>query len=259
MNKKKKNGKNQFQKRRKAALIIAVLLVLIIIFFAINHILNTSQEEYYSPESRHQQARTTIIEDSETLGWIKVQGTNIDYPVVYETNLVYLGLKDYTWLSNRYVEGNNRMAIFGHNIKNVSNKPIITDKEHVRFEQLMSFVYYDFASKNLYIQYSHDGKDDLYKIYAIGFYDKSEEKGEFLSSPDDVKKYIDTVRKKSIYDYKIDVTEKDNIISLVTCTRFFGSNKKTSFKIDARKVRKNEKINKYGVSKNENYDILNLE
>lgn len=259
--KKQKKKENIYKKRRLLVLGMILFLILVTtILIVVNHLGGTNKKkDYYSVESKYEQIKTTIIEDSETLGWLRVQGTNIDYPIVYETNLVYLGLKDYTWLSNRYVEGNNRTAIYGHNIKNVSSKPLITDENHVRFEQLMSFAYHKFAKNNLYIQYSHDGKDELYKIYAVGFYDKNEEQGEYLKTEESVKDYINTVREKSIYDYDIKVDSNDEIISLVTCTRFFGTEEKTTFKVDARKVRDGEKIDKYRVSKNKNYDILNLE
>ncbi len=256
--KKKKQSEKKYKKRRIYTLIIGVVLLVIILSGIL--ILGTSKKEsYYVPSSRHEQVRSTIIEDSETLGWIQVQGTDIDYPVVYETTQVYIGLKDYLWLSNQYIEGNNRIAIYGHNIKNVSSEPLIRDKDHVRFEQLMSFVYYDFAKENLYIQYSQNGKDELYKIYAIGFYDRYDDDGSFLEEKEEIKEYIDSVKKNSIYDYQIDVNENDFLISLLTCTRFFGSTEKTTFKIDARKVRNDEKIDKYGVQKNKNYDILSLE
>jgi len=252
----KKNDKmkSKFRQRR----IILVVLILLIIAVVVVISFNSSSGDYYSPESRVEQVRSTIVEDSETLGWINVQGTDIDYPVVYETNLVYEGLKDYLWLSNRYSDGENRVAIFGHNIRNVSSKPLIKEEGHVRFEQLLSFAYYDFAKENLYIQYSHDSKDELYKIYAIGFYDQDEEDGYSLSDKEEIKEYINSAKKNSIYDYKVDVNEKDFLISLVTCTRFFGSTDKTSFRIDARRVRTDEKINKYGVQKSQNYDMLNL-
>lgn len=244
---------------RRSVLTAVTILSLFVIIVSVVVILNLSKENYYSPPSRYEQARSTIIEDTETLGWISVQGTDIDYPVVYETAQVYVGLKDYLWLSNRYIEGNNRIPIYGHNVKNVSNKPLMRDKENVRFEQLLSFVYYDFAKENLYIQYSQNGNDQLYKIYAIGFYNKDEEEGYSLDNSKEVREYIDEVKENSIYDYSVDVNEDDFLISLITCTRFFGASEKTTFKIDARKVRDGEKINKYGVQKNKNYDILNLE
>lgn len=241
--------------------IIGSILVILIIWLIISHfVLNKGEESpYYQPETRHQQASVTSVEDSVTLGWLMVQGTNIDYPVVYETNSVYQGLYDYAWVSNHYIEGENRMVIFGHNVLNISNKPIIGDKDHTRFEQLMGFVYEDFAKENLYIQYSHDGGDELYKIYAVNFEEHDTDIGKSSNNANELKEYIKLVRQNSIYDYDIDVNENDQLITLSTCTRFFGANGKTTFKVDARKVRSSEKINKYEVQKSKNYDMFNLE
>lgn len=255
------------QKKKKGIVKYVVLLgtslfIISIFVFSIFHFFVKEEietKDYYQPESRYQQASSTSVEDSVTLGWIMVQGTNIDYPVVYETNSVYNGLRDYTWVSNYYAEGENRMTIFGHNVLNVSNKPLIGNSEHTRFEQLMAFVYEDFAKENLYIQYSHDGADDLYKIYAVSFEEFDEDMGESFSSLDELTEYVNGVRKNSIYDYDVDVSNKDQLITLSTCTRFFGLDGKQTFKIDARKVRDNEKNDKYNVQKNKNYDILNLE
>ncbi len=251
--------KDKMRKKISKREIIPVVIILFVIGAIIVIRSNSKGQDYYSPESRVEQMKSTIIEDSETIGWVNVQGTDIDYPVVYETNLVYQGLKDYLWISSMYVEGENRLAVFGHNIRNVSNKPLIKEEGHVRFEQLLSFVYYDFAKENLYIQYTQNGKNELYKIYAIGFYKQDDEEGYPISDEEETKKYINDVKKNSIYDYKVDVNEKDFLISLVTCTRFFGAEGKTTFKIDARRIRTDEKIDKYGVQKNKNYDMLNLE
>ena len=62
--------------------------------------------------------------------------------------------------------------------------------------------------------------------------------------------------KNSLYDFDAEVDSSDHLISLITCTRYFGLNGKTQFRIDAREVRKNEKIKKYSVYTNENYDII---
>lgn len=256
----KKEEKKNTRKKKNFFVILALIIVLIIGCIVIY--LNTHHEKvtsYYQPETRYKQASVTTVEDSVTLGWIMVQGTNIDYPVVYETDSVYEGLSDYAWVSNYYVEDENRMVIFGHNVLNVSNKPIIGDKNHTRFEQLMGFVYEDFAKENLYIQYSHDGTDELYKIYAVSFEEYEEDLGKSYDNPDELNQYIQKSRENSIYDYDVDVDANDQVITLSTCTRFFGKDGKTTFKVDARKVRNDEKINKYGVQKNKNYDILNLE
>ncbi len=257
--KKKKNKKNSLV---ILGIVVIVLLAVAIVVFAFNASKNKKNDtEYYQPESRYEKAAATIIEGTVTKGWIKVQGTNVDYPVVEEHEIIS-GVKEYAWISSEYYDGENRMAIYGHNMQNVSYKPLIADPEHKRFEQLLSFVYEDFAKENLYIQYSHDDVDELYKIYAIGFYDFEDDYGysyDYNMQAESLTNYINDVKTSSIYNYNVDVNNTDELLSLITCTRFFGNSELTTFKIDARKVRDGEKIEKYSVQKSTNYDILGLE
>ena len=163
--------KRKIKKKQTKALIILSITVIILLIIAIfTTAIGTGKKhsndvDYYHPESRYEKVASTIIEGTETKGWIMVQGTNIDYPVALEKEII-TGVKEYAWLSTNYIEGETRMAIYGHNIQNVSSKPLINEASHVRFEQLMSFVYKDFAQENLYIQYSHDGIDELYKTIS---------------------------------------------------------------------------------------------
>lgn len=245
-------------KENKILIGLSISFVLIILIIGIVYLCNydTNYNKYYEIDSRIDNVRDTKIQDAETIGWIKVQGTNIDYPVINETNNAYYSGEDYLWRINSYIEGENREVIYGHNILNVSPNPIITDSAHTRFEQLMSFVYKDFADENLYIQYTKDGIDYLYKIYAAGFVYRSEEKGNSFSDKSDTKKYIQSTLKNSIYNYDVDVNEDDTILSLITCTRYFGLSGKNQFRVDARLIRKNERIVKYNVETTENYDII---
>ena len=143
----------------------------------------------------------------------------------------------------------------GEPSEDVSSEPEIGNSEHIKFEQLMSFVYYDFAKENLYIQYS-DGKEEaLYKIYAVSFNDIAYEYGQSYSKKK-INKYISDAKDISIYDYDVEVDENDKLISLITCTRYFGRYGKTQFRVDARRIRENEKISKYSVEINSNYDII---
>ena len=254
---KKKKGNNKIIILGVVIIVLIIVAIIVILLHPEKNI--NKNKQYYEPETRYERASSTIIEGTQTKGWITVQGTNIDYPVVLEME-TNNNVKEYAWVSNDYYDGETRMAIYGHNIRNVSSNPIITDSNHSRFEQLLSFVYEDFAKENLYIQYSHDDVDELYKIYAIGFYDNDYGLSySYTTQKEKINQYIDTVRNNSIYDYDVDVNDSDMLLSLITCTRFFGVNDLTTFKIDARKVRNEEKIEKYSVQSNKNYDILDLE
>lgn len=251
-----KKGNNHKIKANKILILFIILLVLIVMLFIGYNLLNSNDNSYYQPDSRVKQSQEYTIEDAKTVGWLQVQGTNIDYPVIKETENAYTSGIDYLWQPNVYRDGENREVIYGHNILNVSSNPLINEDGHTRFEPLMGFVYKEFAQQNLYIQYTYDGKDYLYKIYAIGFVSTSDEQGYSMSDKETIKNYIYEAKKNSLYDYDIDVNENDRLISLVTCTRYFGLSGKTQFRVDAREVRKNEKIKKYSVYTTQNYDII---
>lgn len=200
-----------------------------------------------------------------TVGWLQVQGTNIDFPIF--TPIVNMLEEEgeiepdfsYGWRHINYKLGENRMVLSSHNILNVSSKPIKNSEMLSDFESLMTFVYYDFAKENQYIMYTDEhGNENMYVIYSIGFDSISKESYNSISYNDknNLNKYINNVKKNSIYNYSVDVSYKDDLISLVTCTRFFGLNGDTLFRVDARKVRKNEKIYKNKVDKNDNYNEI---
>ena len=248
---------NKVKKKILIIIPVFVLIIVLLVFFGIRIFNNNSNyTKYVNFESRIKRISKSKIADTETIGWIQVQGTNIDYPVIKETESAYQSGIDYIWRNNNYVEGENREAIYGHNILNISSEPLINDSEHTRFEQLMGFVYSDFAKKNLYIQYTHDGEDEIYKIYAVSFLYVAEDRGHSYSDSNEIADYIKQAKALSLYDYDVNVKSSDHLISLITCTRYFGTMGPTQFRVDARKLRKNEKIKKYDIEISENYDII---
>lgn len=251
--------------KRKRCNVKKCLLVGIVLFLLIIGIVLIFSLKKDNTISLNFEERIKTMNEFETnalkRGWIQVQGTNIDLPVLSATD--YISDDDdyqYSWLSGNYIAGQNRKVIVGHNVLNVSNKPISDMTDLQDFEGLMAFTYYDFAKKNLYIQYTDfkTQKETLYLIYAIGFYDYGYDRGEGISDEETTQKYIDRVRKNSIYNYDIDVNGKDTIITVKTCTRFFGSGEKQQFFIDAREIRSDEEITKYKVTKSDVFKELGL-
>lgn len=231
-------------------LIIVVALLGIIIYSGVN-LLN---KKYYKIDSRIKNVKSTIIESeknsNETIGWIRIQGTDIDLPIIKnEDNSYPVEVEGYGWIDGAFSSFHNNTTIMGHNIFNLSGKPLLESKNFKRFEQLMSFVYLKFAKENKYIQLTMDGEDKLYKIFMVGFIPK---KDELLIL--DENNYLDKIKEYSIYDYDIDVNKDDKLLSLVTCTRFFTQLDNDSFYVVAREVRKKEKIENYSVRRNKRYE-----
>lgn len=217
---------------------------------------------YYKVVSRTDKVKTTKIDypndPLQTVGWIQVQGTNIDYPVVFkETTGAYPGeISKYGWLSNFENKFTNHMRISGHNLFNLSSTPKMKSELFERFESLMSFVYYDFAKDNKYIQFTYNGEEYVYKIFSTAFISNNDKYFFPIAdkySSKEIDEYIKLLKKNSIYDYDVDVNKNDKIISIITCTRFFGLDDNKDFRIVGRLLRKNEKINNYSVKKNNNY------
>lgn len=245
-----------YMKNNKKKLFLFLIIFILFLILVELCIYFLKFKPYVVFESRIESINDYEVADSKILGWIQVQGTDIDYPVIRETIEAYESGIDYLWQPDTFEEGNNRRAIYGHNILNVSSSPLIRDPKHTRFEQLLGFSYYDYAKDNLYIQYTHDGKDEIYKIYAISFLYGTEDEGQSSNDKEIIDSYIETTKSRSLYNYNVEVNSDDVLISLITCTRYFGITGKTQFKIDARKVRKNEKIVKYSVETTKNYDII---
>lgn len=192
------------------------------------------------------------------IGWLQVQGTNIDFPILDSSSYEALDSLDYSygWRSPIYVTGENREVLIGHNIINVSSTPMLTNDNLKNFESLLSFSYASFAKDNLYIQYTKDGKDSIYLIYAIGFYDYYYDSAESMKDKEEIKNYIHSARENSLYDYDVDVNENDTLLSIKTCTRYFGNQEKQQFIIDARKLRDDEEIIKYSVKTSDVFEKI---
>lgn len=256
MRKKKKMKNNR--RYEKVILCIIGILIICLIGALIKTLL--IYEPYYKIDSRLdklEESKKIDSDDYKTVGWLKVQGSKIDMPILKTNDLYPVTLEEYAWTMAGDTNYHNVLNIMGHNIFNLGPAPTVHSDNFHRFEDVMSFVYYDIAKENKYIQLSVNGEEYLYKIFAASFLYGSDvyllPNGDY--SKEQVKSYINLMKQNSIYDYDVDTKTNDNYISLITCTRFFGTDgvKKDQFLIVGRRVRENEKIKDYQVKKNDKY------
>lgn len=260
MSRKKKKLSLKFKIWNIALIVLLAFLVLFLLYFLTNLLFSGSK--FYKVENRNDnilKSRKSDEESYETIGWLRAQGTNIDYPVYGILNDNTFGFpvtESYLWSLNMDSDFHNVLILYGHNIMNLGPNPRRHDDNFTRLEELMSFVYYDFAQDNKYIQFTMDGENHLYEIFAVNFmrsYDLDEyPEGEFNEV--DKKNYVDRLKKESIYDYDIEVKDSDNVISVVTCSRFFEDGKSYDFIVTGREIQKKESIKNYNVYRNKNYE-----
>lgn len=238
---------------------LIILLLLIGIGIVVMEIKSAS---VYQVEPRTDEVKANKANDNEdkkTVAWLRVQGTNIDLPVLYapDYNFAY-ETANFAWTEADYKNLNNIIYISGHNIKNMSANPEIASKDHDRFEQLMSFAYYDFAKDNQFIQYTFKGEDYLYRIYSVDFIDEAyvDMFNDSRYSKQELKKFINTSLKKSVYKYDVEVDENDDIISLNTCTSMFGDNENIRIIVNGRLVRDEEEVKLAEVQTTKQYKTI---
>ena len=141
---------------------------------------------------------------------------------------------------------------------NLSAQPLIGRDYFSRFDDLMAFVYEDFVSENKYIQYTVDGEDYIYKVFAV-FFDYNynldlRHNGDYTE--EEMNEYLKYVNNLNVYDFDVEVDSTDKIITLTTCTRMFGQYEKKQIAVVARQLRKDEKMNNYESKANEKYDEI---
>ena len=262
MAKKKLTKKQKRQLARLALACLAFILVIsipvgLIIFFTNNADGATFKTVDRVKHIKKEKKKEKDAKGYATIGWLRVQGTNIDAPIIkYDSmeGMEEVNKEDFLW--NEYPEEKiqKRVNIQGHNILNLSAKPEVGLDYFTRFENLMSFVYIDFAKENQYIQYTVDGKNYLYQIFAVYF---DEVYNLDLYNPDEysdeeVEEFIQRSLDKSLYKYDVEVNKNEKVISLITCTRMYGNDKK-QFLVVGKMIDNDSKTTNYEVKENSNY------
>ena len=241
--------------KNKKIIIYVISIVLILIFISIWFVFHFLNRDYYSIEPREKNIQEAKEENKDytVIGWLRVQGTNIDHFLMGKTKYYPIDIEKYAWVQTNDNKYHNVLNIFGHNVLNLGSKPLKYDEMFTRFEEVVPFLYYDYAKDKKYIQLTMNGKDYIYQIVAVGimpnYYAYDFPIGEYTK--EQKQNYLDIIDKYSIYDYNVSKTVDDNYITLITCTRFYGS-KNDSIYVSAKLV-DNGKYPNYGIRKNKNY------
>ncbi|MBS6007225.1 MAG: class B sortase [Clostridium baratii] len=150
--------------------------------------------------------------------WIEVPNTNINYPVVQgKDNDFYLS-HDFNKKESSSgaifidykndIEKDKNIVIYGHNMRNKS-----------MFQNLMNFKNEEFWKENNKIILIIDGKRYEYEIFSA-YISNAEDINLRTNFKNDTEylKYIDSVKKKSIFHRDIGIKSNDRIITLSTCS-----------------------------------------
>lgn len=278
-------------KKRKAITAVIVIVVLVAAAAAAYYIYNAVNSETSlttNTTAAPAEGETTSVpaeyqeyynRNNDFVGWIKIDGTEIDYPVVQaDDNDYYLNhnfdkekesrgtiFMDYTSDSNL---GYMNTVIHGHNWL-----------DDTVFSELPQYSDIDYYREHPVIEYNTRTEMHKWKIFAVFITTASadEDNGYVFNYvyPDmggiNFDGYMAEINKRTLYYTGVDVNENDKILTLSTCTREVDTR---SYRADcrivilARMVRdgESEQVNTSAAYKNENpkypqiwYDLKNIE
>lgn len=174
----------------------------------------------------------------DTIAYIRIKNTNIDYPVVKtKDNDYYLNhnfekkANSGGWLfadyKNRFDETDRNIVIYGHNMKNKT-----------MFGTLSKALTSDFQNNkdNLFITLVTETKEYTYEIFSTYRIDNEEYyiTTDFASDNEYIN-FLSTIKKRSNKYYEVSLNEQDQILTLSTC-----ANNNKRIVVHAKKVKENE-------------------
>ena len=166
-------------------------------------------------------------ENDDIVGWLEIEDTNINYPVLQgDDNEFYLNRnykkekseKGSIFLDAKYnwnIPSNN-LLIYGHNIIN-----------GLMFQDLLKYENQDFYKKHPNIRFTTEKEDKEYEIISVfksRVYYKSEKNVfryyDFINAKkeEDYMEFVKNAKKASIYDTEVTAKYGDELITLVTCS-----------------------------------------
>ena len=230
--------KNKKYKEVIFNLIVYMILLFILIYSGIK-IYKWYKDKTSNKEIVEQIKETVVVEDKneykeeytidfnklkeqnkETVAWIKVNNTNIEYPVVKaNNNNFYLNhsfdksenlagwiFADYR---NKFDNTDKNIIIYGHNMRDGSmfgSLKNILNSDWYENEENTNITLYTENEKCFYKVFS------IYKIESEDYYIKTE-----FSNDNEFEQFVNTIKNRSIKKFDIDVSKEDNILTLSTC------------------------------------------
>lgn len=161
--------------------------------------------------------------------WITIPNTNIDYPVVQTDDNQFYLKKDFNKKKssagtvfmdtlNNFMTDKN-VVLYGHNMRNKT-----------MFNNLIKFKDKNFFEQNnkIVIKNTSNGKEYIYEVFSAYHSDNNFNYNTVVFNENyTYEQYLNDIKKKSLFKKNIDVTTKDRILTLSTCSYEFKGAKTT--------------------------------
>ncbi|MPW24268.1 class B sortase [Alkalibaculum sp. M08DMB] len=197
-----------------------------------NNKLNEELQELYRTEEGNNQDKNGIhvkfkpfLElNSDVVGWVKIQDTKIDYPVLQGKDNEYYLSRNITKETARAgsifmdyrneKDGEDRNTIlYGHHMKDGS-----------MFKALMGYKEKDFFIKHPGIEFDTLKKNWKWEIFSVYITDtKFDYIRTDFATEKEYEGFLKEIKERSLYDTGVKVMKEDKILTLSTCTYEFDN------------------------------------
>lgn len=163
--------------------------------------------------------------NSDTIGWIKLNGSNIDYPVVQTTNNHY-------YLNHSYDKSKNSagwiFADYRNNMDEFDNNTIIYGHgrlDNTMFGSLKLVLNPDWYNNkdNYIVKFSNKKYNTLWQIFSV-YSIKAEDYyiTTNFKSENTYEEFLNVIKNRSIKDFNTSLNNTDKILTLSTCKDIAG-------------------------------------
>lgn len=161
-----------------------------------------------------------LQKNSDTVAWLKVEGTNVNYPVVQTTDNSYYLYHDYNknpnaggWVFGDYRSNFNdfkrNTIIYGHNLNNKTMFGSIPDSVLSNNWQK--------NENNHIIKMSTPTSNTIWEIFSVYTIEPETYYLKVAFSTESFQEFINTVKNRSVYNFNTEVNVNDKILTLSTC------------------------------------------
>lgn len=157
--------------------------------------------------------------NKETVGWIQVEGTNINYPFVQTSNNDFYLNHSF----NKKVNGAGWVFLdYRNNIKDIDQNTIIY--AHGRLDKTMFGTLRTILKsswlkneKNHVIKLSTESENTLWQVFSVYKIPNTDDYLNINFSSEDFKSFSDKLIKRSAHNFNTSLNENDKILTLSTC------------------------------------------
>jgi len=164
--------------------------------------------------------------NKDTVGWINVNNTNINYPVVQTQNNEDYLTKAFDGTKN---QAGWIFADYRNNMKEFDQNTVIYG--HSRLNSTMFGTLFNVLNKSWYtnkynhvIKFSTPYENTMWQVFSVY---KIEPEVYYLttsfSNNTEYTKFLNTLKSRSIYDFNVELSESDKIMTLSTCSDAAGT------------------------------------